>query len=330
MEEELFFTATTNVLVSSDFRETLIRQDTTLIEQRLISCILSSLKDIQSKLIKVKTPINDLQETQNLKIDFYKKKIEKQGTYNFCFSLREINPMRKMRNQSIKHALVNMSNINWLQVKDDSIKGWKAIPFIVEPRWNCSNIYFKMNKDVLKHLVNMSQYCSLLRELPYEVSSSNTIKFLLWLQNFKKSGSVTRNYQQLLRELYIPKDKYIAPSHFERDFLINVKADLEAFNDHYFEFICKDRNYTFFIKRNPISKTEKEKLLILDDIRIKRSVKYLKKTRSLSPTNIRMLLTLFDVKSYKSLAKHLKCKIDPILKGDEYIKAVFLHLEKNT
>ena len=330
MDNDFFYKARKKVLVSNDFREMLIRQDTTLIEQRLISCILSSLKDIQSELIEVKVPSYELQQTRTTRSDYSKKKIAEQGVVNFHFSLREINPSRKMRNQSIKHALVNMSNINWLQVRDDSIKGFKAVPFIVEPRWNCSNIYFKMDKEVLKLLVNMSQYYSLFRELPYEVSSSNTIKFLLWMLKFQKRSSVVRDYHQLLMELYISKNKYIARSHFERDFLINVKADLEAFNDYCFDFLYKDGKYTFFIKRNSNFKIEKENLTMLDDIRIKRSVKYLTKTRDLSPTNIRSLLTLYKIKGYEILANHLKCKIDPIYKSDEYIKQVFLLLDKST
>ena len=329
MENELFYRSRKKILVSNDFREMLIRQDTTLIEQRLISCILSSLKDIQSEFIKVKMPSNDLLQNRTANIE-YLKKILDQGTVNFHFPLREINPGRKMKNQTIKHALVNMSNINWLQVRDDRIKGFKAVPFILEPRWNCNNIYFKMDKGVLKHLVNMSQYYSLLRELPYEVSSSNTIKFLLWMLKFQKRGSVIRDYKQLLMELYIPTNKYVARSHFERDFLINVKADLESFNDYCFDFIYNEGKYTFFIKSNSNFKIEKENLTMLDDIRIKRSIKYLTKTRDLSPTNIRSLLTLYKIKGYEILANHLKCKIEPKYKSDEYIKQVFLLLAKTT
>ena len=157
MENKLFYRARKKILVSNDFREMLIRQNTTLIEQRLISCILSSLKDIQSEFIKVKMPSNDLLQNRTSNIEYLKKFLD-QDTVNFHFPLREINPGRKMKNQTIKHALVNMSNINWLQVRDDRIKGFKAVPFILEPRWNCNNIYFKMDKGVLKHLVNMSQY----------------------------------------------------------------------------------------------------------------------------------------------------------------------------
>ena len=331
MENDFFYsyTARKKVLVSNDFREMLIRQDTTLIEQRLISCILSSLKDIQAEFIRVKMPLSNLHQTQNLDSN-YLKKIKDQGNVNFHFPIGEINPGRKMKNATIKHALVNMSNINWLQVRDDRIKGFKAIPFILEPRWNCSNIYFKMDKEVLKHLVNMSQYYSLMWDLPYKVSSSNTIKFLLWMLKFQKRGSAIRNFKQLLKELYIPKNKYVARSHFERDFLINVKADLEAFNDYCFDFIYKDGNYTFFIKSNANFKMNKESLTMLDDIRIKRSVKYLTKTRDLNEINDRSLVSLFNIKGYYMLTNKLKCKINPIFRGDEYIKAVFIHLEKTT
>ena len=73
---------------------------------------------------------------------------------------------------------------------------------------------------------------------------------------------------------------------------------------------------------------ENKNLKMLDDIRIKRSVKYLTKTRDLSPKNIRSLLTIYNIKGYKILAKHLKCKISQVYKSDEYIKQVFLLLEE--
>ena len=97
-----------------------------------------------------------------------------------------------------------------------------------------------------------------------------------------------------------------------------------------FDFIYNEGKYTFFIKSNSNFKIEKENLTMLDDIRIKRSIKYLTKTRELSPTNIRSLLTLYKIKGYEILANHLKCKIEPIYKSDEYIKQVFLLLAKTT
>lgn len=327
MEDDFFYKPRIKVLVSNDFREMLIRQDTSLIEQRLISCILSSLKDVQSELINVKMPDKDLLQIQTSNID-YLKKITDKGIVNFHFSLREINPEKKMKNQTIKHALVNMSNLNWLQVRDDKINGFKAVPFILEPRWNCSNIYFKMDIEVLKHLVNMSQYYSLFRVLPYEISSSNTIKFLLWMLKFKKRGMVIRHYKQLITELYIPKNKYVARSHFERDFLTSVKADLETFNDCFFEFIYNNGIYTFFIKKNPNFKIEKENSDMLNDIRIKRSIKYLAKSRKLSPSNIKSLTTIYNLKGYFLLSKIIKCKIEAFYKGDEYIDAVLFHVSQ--
>ena len=317
------------ILVSNDFREVLISQDTSIIEQRIISMILLSIKEEQSRFIKVKTPIKT-DERNNFTFDDYFDGWANQGTVNFEIPLKVLNPKRIMKNLSIKTALINMTNINWLQLKDETIAGYSAVPFILEPSWNCSNIYFKMDRAVLKHLVNMSQYYSLMWDLPYKVSSSNTIKFLLWMLKFQKRGSAIRDYQQLLKELYIQKNKYIARSHFERDFLIIVKADLEAFNDYCFDFIYKDGNYTFFIKSNANFKMNKESLTMLDDIRIKRSVKYLTKTRDLNEMNVRSLVTLFNIKGYETLTNKLKCKIDPIFKGDEYIKAVFIHLEKTT
>ena len=50
-------------------------------------------------------------------------------------------------------------------LKDEKINGYKAVPFILEPSWNHKFIYFKMDKAVMKNLLNISQYYSFLKEL---------------------------------------------------------------------------------------------------------------------------------------------------------------------
>lgn len=140
------------VLISKDFREVLIKQETSIIEQRIIVTILSSIKEEQSHFIPVKQPHESLNGKQ-LSFDDYFDGWANQGTVNFVLPLSDLNPSRKMKNLVIKTALINMTNINWLQLKDESIDGYKAVPFILEPSWNRTHIFFKMDKAVMQHLM---------------------------------------------------------------------------------------------------------------------------------------------------------------------------------
>ncbi|REC56218.1 hypothetical protein DRF62_03895, partial [Chryseobacterium piscium] len=142
------------VLISNDFREILISQETSIIEQRIITMILSAIKDEQSMFISVKPPIADSTNKQ-LSFDDYFEGWAHQGVIDFSVSINDLNPGRKMKNSVIQEALVNMTNINWLRLKDDTINGYKAVPFILEPSWNKKNIFFKMDKAVMQHLLNM-------------------------------------------------------------------------------------------------------------------------------------------------------------------------------
>ena len=151
------------VLISNDFREILISQETSIIEQRIITMILSAIKDEQSMFITVKSPIADPNNKQ-LSFDDYFEGWAHQGVTDFSVSINDLNPGRKMKNSVIQKALVNMTNINWLRLKDDTINGYKAVPFILEPSWNKKNIYFKMDKAVMQHLLNMSQYYSIKKD----------------------------------------------------------------------------------------------------------------------------------------------------------------------
>lgn len=315
------------VLISNDFREILITQDTTIIEQRLIVMILSCIKDEQSMFISVKSPI-DLGVQTQLSFDECYDGWANQGTVNFIIPLKDLNPKRKMKNKSIKTALINMTNINWLQLKDESINGYKAVPFILEPGWNRSNIFFKMDKAVMKHLLNMSHYFPLRKDLPYKASSTNTLRFLMWILKFKKIGGVTMAYSQVLKELYIPNDKYDGRSRFERDFLMNIKADLDFCSDLSFNYSYKDDKYSFAIYDTGKAVGVHEKFKTLNELQIDRALKYIKKKRELDEAQIRILKNLYWLRGYDELSKMIKSKISSFCKGQDYIKAVLILLEK--
>lgn len=314
------------VLVSNDFREILISQDTSIIEQRIITMILSAIKEEQSLFINVKSPFNEPTATQ-LSFDDYFEGWANQGVVEFSVSTNELNPDRKMKNSAIQEALINMTNINWLRLKDETIDGFRAVPFILEPSWNKKNIYFKMDKAVMSHLLNMSQYYSLKKDLSFNASTNNTLKFLMWLVKYKRNGGVVKEYHQLLKELFIPQNKYEGYYRFERDFLKRVKADLDSFNDISFNYSYKDGAFHFVIYNTQISIGYDEKFPTLDQLQIDRALKYLKKQRELTDKHLNIMRKLYEVQGYKKLSAHLKRKINLSLKGEDYIKAVFNLLE---
>lgn len=315
------------VLISNDFREILISQETSIIEQRIITMILSAIKDEQSMFISVKPPIADSTNKQ-LSFDDYFEGWAHQGVIDFSVSINDLNPGRKMKNSVIQEALVNMTNINWLRLKDDTINGYKAVPFILEPSWNKKNIFFKMDKAVMQHLLNMSQYYSIKKDLSFNTSTNNTLRFLMWIVKFNKLGGIVKEYTQLLKELFIPLNKYEGHYRFERDFLVRVKADLDNFNDISFNYSYKEGNYHFVIYNTQNAVGVDEKFPTLDQLQIERALKYLKKQRGLDDQQVRVMKKLYEVKGYKELSKHLKRKIEINLKGEGYIKAVFALLEQ--
>ncbi|MDY0930782.1 RepB family plasmid replication initiator protein [Chryseobacterium sp. CFBP8996] len=315
------------VLISNDFREILISQETSIIEQRIITMILSAIKDEQSMFISVKPPTADSTNKQ-LSFDDYFEGWAHQGVIDFSVSINDLNPGRKMKNSVIQEALVNMTNINWLRLKDDTINGYKAVPFILEPSWNKKNIFFKMDKAVMQHLLNMSQYYSIKKDLSFNTSTNNTLRFLMWIVKFNKLGGIVKDYTQLLKELFIPLNKYEGHYRFERDFLVRVKADLDNFNDISFNYSYKEGNYHFVIYNTQNAVGVDEKFPTLDQLQIERALKYLKKQRGLDDQQVRVMKKLYEVKGYKELSKHLKRKIEINLKGEGYIKAVFALLEQ--
>ncbi|KQR95182.1 hypothetical protein ASG01_04840 [Chryseobacterium sp. Leaf180] len=314
------------VLISNDFREVLISHETTIIEQRILVVILSAIKEEQSLFITVKSPIKTKEEKQ-LSFDDYYDDWANQGTVDFLLSIDDLNPDRKMKNEYIQSALVNMANLNWLRLKDENINGYKAVPFIIAPRWNKKSIYFKMDKAVMRHLLNMRCYFPIKKDLPSLASTSSTLRFLMWLVKYKQYGGTMKSYTQVLKELYISKDYYEGHYRFERDFLNNVKADLDSYNELSFNYTYYKGNYNFSIYYTKNTVGAGEFFSTLNDLQTDRALKYLKKTRQLDNSNLSVLRKLYKIRGYKVLSSRLKRKIDPKFKGIDYVKEVFRLLE---
>ncbi|NRS93583.1 hypothetical protein HNQ03_002674 [Chryseobacterium sp. 16F] len=97
-----------------------------------------------------------------------------------------------------------------------------------------------------------------------------------------------------------------------------------------FNYAYREGKYTFSIYYTSKSTGKNEKFLSLNDLQVDRSIKYLKRKRTLNDFNVRTLQKLFEIKGYKELSIRLKNKIHPTLSGDHYIKAVFNLLEKQS
>lgn len=54
-----------------------------------------------------------------------------QGVVNICIPLSKLNPDRVMKNAKIQEALIKMTNLSWMRLKDESINGYNAVPFIM-------------------------------------------------------------------------------------------------------------------------------------------------------------------------------------------------------
>ena len=313
------------VLISNDFREILITQNTSIIEQRIIMMVLSAIKEQQSLFINVKA-FNGKREIQ-LSFNDYYEGWANQGLVEFSIPLNQINPKQMMKNSAIQEALIQMTNLNWLRLKDETINGFKAVPFILEPSWNSKYIYFKLDKAIMKNLLNMNHYFSLLKDLPNKTSVSNTLRFLLWILKFKKIKQVTKEYGQILKELNIPSNKYEGSYRFDRDFLKRVKVDLDAYNDLSFNYSRKEDVFQFVLYYTKESIGNKE-FPTLESLQIDRALNYLKIKRKLNEKQIRIMKDLFEIRDYNTFSKILKRKIDNHLYGEDYIKAVFKLLEK--
>lgn len=327
MEHKIFFPQKRKkVLVSKDFRDTLITQQTTLIEQRIIVTILSAIKQHQSNFINPKLPFDEKNGVQ-LSFDDYFDGWANQGVVDFEVSFRDINFNGTMKNSIIQEALINMTNINWLRLQDASINGYKAVPFILEPSWNRTTIFFKMDRAVMKHLLNMQSYIQIKKELPYLVSTSNTIRFLMWLYKYKYLKNIVKSYSQILKELNISEKKYEGHYRFTRDFLVRVKADLDAFSDYSFNFSLQNQHYHIVIYPTKNTVDHEGIYKTIDELQIERSLNFIKKQRQLEESQLNIIRKFYLIKGYKVFSKKIKRKIPTDIKGTEYIKAILLLLE---
>ena len=315
------------VLISNDFREILITQNTTIVEQRIIVMILSAIKEQQTLFINVKS--FDSKRKIQLSFDDCYEGWADQGLFEFEIPLNQLNPEQLMKKTSIQEALINMTNINWMRLKDEKVNGYKAVPFILEPSWNSKYIYFKMDKAVMKNLLNMNHYFSLLKDLPYGTSVSNTLRFLLWLLKFKKIRQVTKEYHQIIKELNISQTRYEGSYRFERDFLKRVKADLDKYNDISFNYNRIKGVFHFVIYYTKKS-VGNSKFPNLESLQIDRALYYLKVKRKLNDEQIKVMKRIYEIKKYKILSERIKRKIDNHLYGEDYIKAVLNLLEKTS
>ncbi len=328
IDRKIFFPKKSKkIVISNDFREILITQNTSIIEQTIIVMILSALKDEQSHLFEIKKT-KGKDELQN-HIDDYCSCFSNEGLVEFVIPLNQLNPKQLMKNSTIQEALISMTNINWMRLKDEKINGYKAVPFILEPSWNHKFIYFKMDKAVIKNLLNISQYYSFLKELINKTSVSNTLRFLLWLLKFKKTMGVTKEYEQILKELNIPTNKYEGSYRFERDFLKRVKADLDDLSDISFNYARNKDVFHFFLYYTKES-VGNSKYPNLESLQIDRALNYLKEKRKLNDGEINVMKHLYEIRGYEILSKRLKRKIENSLHGEGYIKAVLNLLEKTT
>ena len=315
------------VLFSKDFREVIVCQDSTIIEQRILILILTAVKFEQNNFISKRKQIKT-DEAKQLSFDDYYDGWANQGCTEFNISFSEIKDLKKIKNSTIQTALVNMSNINWFRLRDESINGYKAVPFIVDPRWNSRNIFFKIDVAVMKHILNVSQYFEIKKELPFVASTPNTLKFLLWILKFSKSQIIKKSFKEVLDEMCIPQERYSYRSWFERDFLDPVKADLNSKNDISFNYSYSNGEYTIVLYRKKNGVRQEEKSISLNDLQIDRALKYQKRRRALNDYNVRILRKLYESNGYDKLTLKIKRKIDPTLMGDEYIKSLFKFLDK--
>ncbi len=304
------------VLVSKIFSDFLISNHLSLLEQRMVIVILSSLHDDQQLFINKKKSLS-----KPLSFESYIAGWTNQNHVTFKIPFKDFKIENKIKNSVIQDSLNKLTDKNWLKLQDESCHYSISCPLIYELEWDKKNITFKMDKIILKHLFNMSPFYQIKKNLPFNSSCFHTIRFLLWLSKFKKMGFAKKNYSQLLAELSIRKDKYEGIYRFDRDFLIKVKADLDAYNDLSFTYIFEDEEINFtLIKTNP---SAEEKFELKNKIQIDRSLIYLKEKRKLNESNLNVLRQLYNVEGHKSVATITNRKIDALLQGDDYIKTIF-------
>lgn len=327
------------VIISRDLREALSTHDTTIIQQRIFFVILSALKDKQSLFVPEKNNLE--KENKQLSFDDQFDGWANEGVIHFQIPIKEINIIRsndhgrklKMRNEVIHETLTELANIKSFRLRDETINGYQGVFLILNPKWNSRNVFFSIDKAVARILFDLKPfYFQVKSNLPYQASTPNSLRFLLFLLKYRRAGLVKRSFEKLLRELNIPLRKYQYASIFERDFLRSVKADLDAFNDVSFNYSYNKVEFEIRMYKTEISETKtngiSEELNLNDEIKIIRALKYLQKTRALDERNLRTMNKLYRVKGYDQLATKIKRKIDKNIKGDDFVKAIFELLEK--
>lgn len=315
------------IIISKRLRDALVTHDTTIIQQRIFIVILSALKEKQSLFISPKLSFLD-QNSKQLSFDDQFDGWANEGLISFQIPMKFINEKRKMRNEAIHDALVELATIKSFRLKDTSIEGFQAVFFILNPKWNSRFVYFEMDKAVVKILFDLKPFFQVKSDLPYLASTPNTLRFLLFLLKYKKQGFLKKSFEKILKELCIPIRKYRFPAIFERDFLIPVKLDLDSLNDWSFNYSNEKGEFAINIYYTKNSVGEGEKFSSVDELKIYRALKYLRKSRNLSDQNMRVIKKFYEVQGYEEFSKKIKRKIEKKLQGDDFIKAVFEHLEK--
>ena len=323
------------ILISKDLREALATHDTTIIQQRIFFIILSALKEKQSHFLSLKSTSPE-EKGKLLSFNDYYDGFANEGLIQFQIPMKDINVIprrdsslkRKIRNEVIHEALVELSTIKSFRLKDNSIKGYQAVFFILNPKWNSRYVYFTVDKAVVGILFNLKPFFQVKSDLPNLASTPNTLRFLLLIIKYRKIGFFKKSFEKLLKELNIPLKRYHFPSIFERDFLMPVKADLDSLNDISFNYSQCKGEFSITIYPTKYSVGLHEEFTSAEDLKIHRALKYLKKSRNLNEKNVRIIEKLYKVQGYDALASRIKRRIDKNLIGDEFINAIFNLIEK--
>ncbi len=318
----------TKILVSRDFAEILIAKESSIIEQRIIAVILSALKSDQ-KLFLNRRQTDITSKSQQLSFDDYFEGWANQGHVSFALPFKDTNPGKKMKNSAIQTALINMSNLKWVRLKDEKISGFRAVPFIINPSWNRHSILFQMDRAIFQLLMNVSHYYQMKKNLAFATSSANTIKFLLYIMRFKQRMFGKVLYKNLLQDLSLPQGKYEGLYRFKRDFLDPVKADLDEYNDLSFNYVIKRDLLSFVLYHTKQAVGPNQSYKTEEDLKISRAVRYLKKVRKLTDEQGFRIQQTYESEGYKPVALMTKRKIDLQLKGEDYIRAFYQQLAKD-
>ena len=143
-------------------------------------------------------------------------------------------------------------------------------------------------------------------------------------------GDINTGKRRILKiiEGPISQQKYDGRARFEKDFLINVKADLDSFNDLSFLYSYLEGKYVFIIYNTRKSVGNNYEISSLNELKIDRSLKYFRRIRGLNDIHGNVLKKLYRIRGHKELSKIINSKIEVHLKGGNYIKAIFILLKE--